>query len=210
MCADSLTYLEPAALQDLYTSVRRLEEEGINGSLIEAGCALGGSAIVIASAKARSRRFDVYDVFGMIPSPSERDGADVHERYATIKSGRATGPRGDTYYGYEENLLERVRANFQRYDLPPEDCNVHLVQGLFQDTIHVQGPVAFAHLDGDWYESTMVCLQQIEPFLVSNGVLVIDDYEAWSGARDAVDQYFEDKRTHYRFVQKSRLHIVRK
>jgi len=207
--ADSLTYLEPSALKDLFGCVSRLDAQGIEGSLIEAGCALGGSAIVMATAKARSRRLEVYDVFGMIPPPSEYDGVDVHKRYAEILSGHSPGIDGNTYYGYEDNLLAQVRDNFKRYRISPEDSNVHLVQGLFQDTLRVEEPVALAHLDGDWYESTMVCLERIEPFLVPGGALIIDDYDCWSGAHQAVDEYFADKRRRYRFARRSRLQIVR-
>ena len=83
------------------------------------------------------------------------------------------------------------------------------VQGLFQDTLHPDGPVAVAHIDGDWYESVRTCLERIEPHLPVGGVFVIDDYEAWSGCRMAVDEYFADKRDRYTFESRARLHIVR-
>jgi asparagine synthase (glutamine-hydrolysing) len=206
---ESLTYLSESALHDLYRQVRRVEEAGMDGILVEAGCALGGSAIVIATAKERERPFFVYDTFGMIPPPSERDGADVHARYETIASGQSRGIGGHKYYGYEDDLRGKVTASFRRHHVPVEENNVHLVQGLFQETMHVTGPVALAHIDGDWFESVMTCLQRLEPHLVPGGVLVIDDYDDWSGCRDAVDEYFRDRRASYDFVHRSRLHIVR-
>ena len=57
MRADSLTYLEHDALLDLFDRVQEIEEQRRDGILIEAGCVLGGSAIVIATAKSRGRRF---------------------------------------------------------------------------------------------------------------------------------------------------------
>jgi asparagine synthase (glutamine-hydrolysing) len=74
----------------------------------------------------------------------------------------------------------------------------------------VTEPVALAHVDGDWYDSVMTCLQRIEPRLTQGGVLIIDDYDAWSGCRRAVDEYFKDKQGRYEFIRRSRLHIVRK
>jgi asparagine synthase (glutamine-hydrolysing) len=207
--AAALTYLDETALTELFESVRALERRRDDGILIEAGCALGGSAIVIATGKSIERPLFVFDAFGMIPPPSEKDDADVHERYHIIKSGQATGIRANKYYGYEDNLFDKVVANFQAYDVPIERHNVRLIKGLFQATLHVDQPVALAHLDGDWYESVMTCLQRIEPHLIERGVLVIDDYDAWSGCRKAVDEYFQDKRGAYEFVQKARLHIVR-
>jgi hypothetical protein len=61
--------------------------------------------------------------------------------------------------------------------------------------MQIDQPVALAHIDGDWYESVMTCLQRIEPHLSEEGILVIDDYDAWSGCRTAVDEYFADKKT---------------
>lgn len=207
--AANLTYLKPDALTDLYATLRRVERAGVPGSVVEAGCALGGSAIVLAAAKSPARPLYVYDVFGMIPPPSGHDGPDIQDRYEVIRNGRAAGIGGDRYYGYEEDLLGKVADSFRRHGFPPERHNVHLVKGLFQDTLHPAGPVALAHLDGDWYESVMTCLRRIEPRLSVGGVFVIDDYDAWSGCREAVDEYFADKRDRFRFDKKSRLHIER-
>jgi len=208
--ADALTFLGCEALSDLYRTVRRYERQRAPGILIEAGCAAGGSAIVIAAAKARERRFCVYDVFDMIPPPSDQDDGGEHARYEVIRSGRAKGLGDKKYYGYEEDLQAKVAANFEHYGLPVRERNVELIKGLFQDTLHVTEPVLLAHLDGDWYDSVMTCLTRIAPHLVPGGVFVIDDYFSWSGCRKAVDEYFADKRDRFDFVQRSRLHIVRK
>ncbi len=91
----------------------------------------------------------------------------------------------------------------------PEDINVHLIKGLFEDTLICKQPVALAHIDCDWYDSVMVCLERIVPMLTPGGVLVIDDYEHWSGCREAVEEYFKDKKEQFSFVKKSRLHIIK-
>jgi len=82
-------------------------------------------------------------------------------------------------------------------------------QGLFQDKMQIDEPVAFAHLDCDWYDSVWTCLQRIEPNLIPGGQLVIDDYEHWSGCRRAVDDYFNNRHEGYLFKQLSRLHIIK-
>lgn len=71
--AENLSYLETAALRELAEVALDNEKKGIEGIIIEAGCALGGSGIVLATAKDKSRELLAYDVFGMIPPPSERD-----------------------------------------------------------------------------------------------------------------------------------------
>ena len=206
--AENLTYLKAANLRELASIVLDIEREQLPGLVIEAGTALGGSAIVLAAAKAPERAMKVYDVFGMIPAPTERDGADVHRRYEKIAGGDARGVGGETYYGYRDDLFQEVSDSFTRLGVPPGERNVELVKGLFEDTIQLAEPVAFAHLDGDWYESTMTCLDRIAPLVVPGGRIVLDDYYAWSGCRAAVDEYFKD-RDGFRLEHRAKLHVVR-
>lgn len=206
--AEKLTYLDKAALRTLVTAVRDLEAAGVPGLVLEAGTARGGSAIAMAAAKAADRPMRVYDVFGMIPPPGHRDGADVHARYETIRRGQSTGVGGEVYYGYREDLRGEVTDSFARLGVPLDAHAVELVQGLFEDTLVVDGPVALAHLDGDWYDSTMVCLERIVPHLSVGGRIVVDDYDMWSGCRRAVDDYFAG-RAGFRFERRGRLHVVR-
>jgi len=202
--------LEEAALNDLFEQVRTVEREGIEGILIEAGCAAGGSAIVIATAKDKQRPFYVYDLFGMPPPVTEDDGLDGERRYQVIQSGQSDGIGGKQYYGYVENLFEQVIASFERLGVPVEANHVHLVKGLLQERLWVQEPVALAHIDCDRYESVKTTLHRIEPYLSARGILVIDDYASHSGCRKAVDEYFGDKKDRYEVVVKARLHLIRK
>jgi hypothetical protein len=205
---EHLTYLKPDNLRELAGAVLEVEKQGLDGLLIEAGTARGGSAIVMAAAKTPERPLKVYDVFGMIPPPTDQDGADVHERYAKITAGDARGPGGETYYGYRDDLYGEVTESFRRLGVPAGERSVELIQGLFEDTIEGDEPVALAHLDGDWYESTMTCLTRIAPRLVPGGRIVLDDYYQWSGCRTAVDEYFKD-RDGFRLQHGARLHVVR-
>ena len=162
---EHLSYLDRTSLRTLAATVESIEAEGIPGLIVETGTARGGSAITMASAKSPDRPMKVFDVFGMIPPPGERDGADVHKRYATIAAGASKGIGGETYYGYRDDLLAEVTDSFARHGLPLADNRVELIQGLFEDTIDLHEPVALAHLDGDWYASTMTCLTRIAPLL---------------------------------------------
>jgi hypothetical protein len=106
--SEHLSYLDRTALRTLAATVESIEAEGIPGLIVETGTARGGSAITMASAKSPDRPMKVFDVFGMIPPPGERDGADVHKRYATIAAGASKGIGGETYYGYRDDLLAEV------------------------------------------------------------------------------------------------------
>jgi hypothetical protein len=206
---EHLTYLKPPHLRALAAAVLDVERAGVPGLIIEAGTARGGSAIVMAAAKSPQRPMKVYDVFGMIPPPTEQDGADVHERYRTITEGKARGVGGEQYYGYRDDLQDEVAGSFARHGVPVDGHGIELVKGLFEDTIHLDEPVAVAHLDGDWYESTMTCLVRIAPLVVPGGRIILDDYYKWSGCRTAVDEYFADH-DGFELVHGAKLHAVRR
>src|SRR5205085_4902995 len=85
--AEHLTYLTPERLEEL----ERCARDAPAGDFLEAGVALGGSAVVLASLMGPERRFHGYDVFGQIPKPSEHDPREAHERYAAIEGHRPEG-----------------------------------------------------------------------------------------------------------------------
>lgn len=187
--AERLTYLSDARLASLASTCRSIEAAGRPGVFLEAGCALGGSAILIASLKSPERPFFVYDVFDMIPAPTKEDTQDVHDRYRTIVAGKSKGIGGDRYYGYVQDLYEVVRSNLRSFGIDCEEQSVSLIKGLVQQTMRIGQPVAFAHVDVDWYEPVMTCLERVFPSLVVGGSMILDDYHDWGGCRRAVDEY---------------------
>lgn len=201
------SYLSYKALYELQNTVKTIESKNVRGLFLEAGCALGGSAILISLNKFRGRKLYIYDVFGQIPPPSENDDEDVHKRYETITSGAAKGINGEEYYGYKNDVLTEVINNFSDFNIETESSNIYFKKGLFEDTMTINEKVAFAHIDSDWYKSVKVCLERIVPFLEKGGVIIIDDYYTWSGARKAVDEYFKDQKDKFKFINKKSLHI---
>jgi hypothetical protein len=207
---EGLTLLSKYALNDLCRVVVHNKVSRIEGAIIETGCARGGSSIALSLCKDVKTPLFVYDVFSIIPAPSERDGADSMSRYGDIISGNAAGVGDKIYYGYEEDLYEQVAQSFETYGVSIEKNNIHLVKGLYQDTLQVSYPVSLAHIDCDWYDSVMLCLEKIHPFMVPNGTFIIDDYFSYGGCKSAVDDFFKDKKNQYEFSVFSRLHITKR
>lgn len=187
-----LTYLSGKKLTSLLNTCRAIEEANLPGIFLEAGCALGGSSILIATIKKNVRPFNIYDVFGMIPPPTKEDSQDVHDRYRTIVEGKSTGIGGDKYYGYRKNLFDVVQSNLKNFGINCQEQSVLLIKGLVQDTMRIAQPVAFAHIDVDWYEPVMTCLKRVFPNLVVGGCIILDDYHDWGGCRKATDEYLRD------------------
>jgi O-methyltransferase len=187
--ADHLSYSSDAQLFQLISSVQATAASG--ALIIETGCARGGSSILMCAMKSRERPLRVYDVFDMIPPPTDNDGGDMKKRYAEIASGEAVGLGGTKYYLYEQDLQTVVEGNFKQLGFPIRDHNVELIKGKAQDTVAVNQPVAVANIDVDWYEPVTACLERIMPHLIVGGSVAIRAYVDWSGARKAVDDYFE-------------------
>ena len=87
-----------------------------------------------------------------------------------------------------------VRPTFRGQSDAGGDClpRVEFVQGRVENTLPAAAPpeIALLRLDTDWYESTRHELEHLYPRLVDGGVLIVDDYGYWQGARQAVDEYF--------------------
>jgi len=204
-----LTYLSNDALRLLAFSIYDIDKNGIPGDIIETGCALGGSSILIGKLKNKKRNFKIFDSFELMPEPTENDEDDIHERFEVIKSGKSKGIDGDPYYGYEKDLLNKVKDNFKLFDINTIQNNIHFIKGYYENTLKIDKPVALAHIDCDWYDSVIVSLERITPFLSIGGILIIDDYYYYSGCKKATDDFFSDKKDSYKFIEKERLIIER-
>lgn len=157
---DPSSLIRPDALNELAESARKAPA----GDLVEVGVYKGGSAAVLMTvAKEQGRRLFLFDTFTGIPVRDS--GRDLH----------AVGDFGDT-------SVDDVRAA-----LP----DAVIVQGIFPWTLTADvGPVAFAHVDVDQYQSTLLTCRALEPLMVPGGLMVFDDYDVLDGAKQAVDQVF--------------------
>jgi hypothetical protein len=170
----------------LYTSVRHIIEREVPGDVVECGVFAGGSVMLAALTLQRSgdgiRRLWLYDTFTGMSEPTAHDGAEARSEWEHNRRGEVNlwcyASRADV----EENL---ARTGF------PADRAV-FVPGKVEETIPASAPerIALLRLDTDWYESTYHELVHLYPRLEAGGVLIVDDYGHWVGARAAVDRYF--------------------
>lgn len=178
-------------LYALYKAVEYLSAAQIEGSFVECGVWRGGSIMCATLSLQRagdtSRSIYLYDTFeGMVP-PEEVD-VDLSGQPASAQL--AAEQRNKDSYIWAYSPLEAVRANVESTGYP--SSRVHYVKGPVEDTIPATIPdaIALLRLDTDWYSSTYHELHHLFPRLVKGGVLIIDDYGHWQGARRAVDEYF--------------------
>jgi O-methyltransferase len=183
----TMTSLERRA--SLIGAVDHLVKHRIAGDIVECGVWRGGSMMAVALAlMARgdtSRHLYLYDTFEGMSEPTAHDKALSGE---LAQAQLARTDRGHPLWAVAG--LDDVKANLASTGYPAD--RVHYVQGKVEDTIPATLPqqVALLRLDTDWYESTRHELQHLYPLLAKHGVLIIDDYGHWQGARQAVDEYF--------------------
>ena len=79
------------------------------------------------------------------------------------------------------------------YETGYDRGKISFVKGKVEETIPDNAPqsISLLRLDTDWYESTRHELIHLYPRLSHGGVVIIDDYGHWLGARKAVDEYIE-------------------
>src|SRR5262249_42322226 len=58
--------------------------------------------------------------------------------------------------------------------------------------------IAVLRLDGDWYDSTMICLRKFWNHVLPGGIIIIDDYFAWDGCTRAVHDFLSSIRANER------------
>jgi hypothetical protein len=178
-------------LATLWQQVRYLDRYEVPGALVECGTWRGGAVGMMALAHVRSSRepirpLHLFDSFEGLPEPTAADGP-MASRYSR---GRTSGAL-DTIGACEAPLEDNRALLEDRIGYPADLLAYHV--GWFQDTVAASaagiGPIALLRLDGDWYESTRVCLTHLYPLVAAGGVVVVDDYGHWEGCRKAVDEF---------------------
>ncbi|WP_055628991.1 TylF/MycF/NovP-related O-methyltransferase [Streptomyces hirsutus] len=175
VCADRLRVIA--------NELADMTARGLPGAVVELGCYRGAMALwirsVLDSLGDRDREIHVYDSFQGMPAP----GAEDSEYLAA---------------GEFRSSPDDVRATHAAWGRPAPVIH----PGWFDETHPKELPdeVAFAYLDGDFYDSTLTGLTHCVTRLVPTGVLLVDDYadtavnpRAWDGlpgVKRACDAYF--------------------
>jgi len=188
-----LTMTSPERVYVLIEAVRYLTRAAIPGAIVECGVWKGGSmaaaARTLLQMKDVSRDLYLFDTFRGMTEPGTED-VDYAGNHASKVCADWVGDNG----AWCEAPLERVKEVLYATGYPKE--RIHFIEGRVENTIPASAPesIALLRLDTDWYESTRHELIHLFPRLARAGVLIIDDYGHWQGARKACDEFFEQSR----------------
>jgi O-methyltransferase len=190
--ATPFTMTSAERMAALLNATTHLTKNQIPGDIAECGVWRGGSMMIVALTLLaygdRTRSLYLYDTYEGMSAPTDQD-KDVGGLSAEAQLQR--DPRGTGIWCYAS--LEDVRANILSTGYPED--KVHFIKGKVEDTIPGTLPskLSLLRLDTDWYVSTKHELLHLFPLLDARGILVIDDYGHWQGARKAVDEYFHER-----------------
>lgn len=167
-------------MNNLEECLRTILREQVPGDVIETGVWRGGACIFmrgfLQAYGITDRTVWVADSFEGLPAPDP-------ERYPA--------DRGDKHHTESDLVvsLKDVQDNFRSYGLL--DDQVRFLKGWFKDTLPT-APIehlAIIRLDGDMYGSTMESLEALYPRLSPGGFVIVDDYGAVEGCRQAVEDF---------------------
>jgi O-methyltransferase len=159
---------------DLCNSFRQ-----VPGDYVECGVWRGGMSAAIAEVLGEQRQLHLFDSFEGLPPAREIDG-----KAALAWQQNTTSP------DYFDNCTADERFVKEAMTLARHE-NYCLYKGWFDKTLpgSIQRPIGILRLDGDWYDSTMACLDNLYPKVVAGGLIILDDYYAWDGCAKAVHDY---------------------
>lgn len=176
----------------LIGAVEYIVKHQIQGDIVECGVWKGGSMMAVAKTLLANgctdRNLWLFDTFEGMP-PADDIDRDLTGNAANDLLAEQD-PEKSVVWAVAG--LEEVVANLATTEYP--ESRIRYIKGKVEDTIPQTAPdtISILRLDTDWYASTKHELEHLFPRLAPGGVLIIDDYGHWKGARPAVDEYIQE------------------
>lgn len=188
--AKSLTMTSFESLTTLAIICKHFSHSKKIGCFVEVGVWRGGSSLVGKKFLGQSREYLLFDTYAGMTEPTEHDFRAGSKDYSSTIEKWQSEKRGEIN-NWVFASLEEVKQNFRDFQLL--DSKVKFIKGDVKETLNgesIPERILVLRLDTDFYESTLLELKVLWPKVVSGGVLILDDYGHWEGARRAVDEYF--------------------
>lgn len=184
-------------------AVKRVVENKLFGDVVECGVYKGGQVmamILTLNNYIEERDVYLYDTFEGLPEPElwekkilSKTGSKAIDKFNALK-------RQDGTSGWCRSEMGEVKRNV--FSIPYNKDKIYFIKGLVEDTLlnNNHTKISILRLDTDFYSSTKIELEILYPKLVSGGVLIVDDYGHWSGAKKAVDEYISNNNLDLEFI----------
>ncbi|MDA0657085.1 MAG: class I SAM-dependent methyltransferase [Proteobacteria bacterium] len=171
---------------NLLIAERQVRKHRLSGSYVECGVWRGGMSFAMMQILPRYgvTDFHFFDSFQGLPVATAQDGAD------------ALGQQRNGDLWFDDNTADHGQFLKDLEKFKPAGVTTTVHKGWFEDTLSEfpkDGRIAVLRLDGDWYDSTLVCFQALWDRVIPNGLVLIDDYYDWSGCTNAVHRFLVDR-----------------
>ncbi len=188
------TMTSPERLYGLIEAVKYISMNNIKGDIVECGVWRGGSMMAVAntllSINDTQRNLYLFDTFDGMSEPDSRKDIDTNQMGALTYLSKNKKSEDDFIWAYAP--LDSVRQNLFSIGYPRE--NINFIKGKVEETLPYNKikEIALLRLDTDWYASTKHEMDVLFPLIKKGGVLIIDDYGHWEGAKKAIDEYIQE------------------
>jgi len=193
LSVNPFTLTSPERIFALCEAIKYIVTSKISGDVVECGVWKGGSMMAVARTLAQlndsTRHLYLFDTFDGMTPPSAKDISLSGTHASTMLE---TNKKEDETSVWCYSPLEEVKEAVTSVGYSTE--KIHFIKGRVEDTLPAEAPqkISLLRLDTDWYESTRHELIHLFPRLSPGGVIIIDDYGHWKGARQAVDEYIQE------------------
>lgn len=161
--------------------------KNVEGVIVECGTWRGGMIGGIAKLLNQTNRtYYLYDSFEGLPDATELDG----------KQAQAFTKDEEMIKKYDKCKAEIEFA--QKAMQIGQVAKPIITKGWFNETLSTfpkDEKIAILRLDGDWYESTLECLNALFDKVAEGGVIIIDDYYSWEGCAKAVHDFLSNRKS---------------
>jgi hypothetical protein len=191
----------------LIQSINHVIRNNVEGSFVECGIFRGGNIILMSKLLEEhgiEKNIFAYDTFEGMPLPGIDDldlrGNSSIDKFLELKNSEKEGSQW-CYCNIQDvkNNIKKFNINYLK--------NINFIKGKVEKTLldikNLPKKISLLRLDTDFYSSTKIELNILFPLLEKNGILIVDDYGHFMGAKKAVDEYFYEKKLWFHRVDYS-------
>ncbi|MGL3826981.1 TylF/MycF/NovP-related O-methyltransferase [Candidatus Pelagibacter communis] len=178
----------------LTQGLKHINNNNIEGDIVETGVFKGANLVIIndfINELNINKQVYAYDTYEGQPEPTKFDfdlsGKSMLKKYEEYKKQNEI-PVFSSLDKVKNNLKKFSKFNFDK---------IKFIKGKVEDTLmddlNIPKKISLLRLDTDFYESIKISLEILYPKVESGGVIIIDDYGHFKGAKLAVDDYFKNQ-----------------
>ena len=174
-------------------SIDYIIKNNIEGAIVECGVWRGGSIAAmmyrLCDYNATAREIYLFDTFAGMTEPTKVDMKYNSQEPAKVKFDKMQRQEHNEWCFAE---LNEVKKTMKAIPYPSNKIN-YVVGDVLKTTGAENIPkIAVLRIDVDFYEGTKACLESLYSSVVKGGIIILDDYGIWDGAKKATKEFIDE------------------